>query len=362
MIKNGFYYPVEIFKNLNRINANGEVIGKAQMAIISGNRTAGKTVSIGIEIIKRYLEKKERCLLLARTREQKELFYLRKWWEKKILTVDDNDGIIRDFINNHKIEFTKDNMFIDGDIMCYCESISLSQLVKDAGGYDRCTLIVMDEAIQKGERYLQLNNRPAMERIFEIWQTVARGYPNAEKVTNLVFLANTSDRDNWIFNDLGINKFLRQDTKFVINNGIIVEMVKNENAIKKIETSYMGKIMQLSQCGSTYYKNAQENEFTDNRSFIKHQGLDFKNLKIQFFIRDNYIGVFKTLDGYHVSKIKKDTRTRIICNQVKYHTEEIDYEYSGDWERAVKSMYNSACVTFQNLESKGLFLEFLNIK
>ncbi len=360
MIKDGFYYPIEVFKNLNRVNDNGDVEGKAQLAIILGNRTAGKTVSIGIEIIKRYIERGERALILARTKDQKDVFYLRKWWEK-ILCVDDKEGIISKFNKEHTIEFTKDYMIVDKDIMCYCESISLSQLAKDAGSYNHCTLIILDEAIQKGERYLQINKRPAMERIFEIWQTVGRGYDNAEKVTNLIFIANTSDRDNWIFNDLGINTFLRNDTKFTIHNGMIVEIVKNENVSEKVATSYMGQIMQLSRSGATYYENAQENKFSDNRAFVKPMGLDFKNLKVQFCVRDCFIGIFRKQEGYHVAKINKDSRSRIICNKIKYHTEEIDYEYYGEWEKALRTVYNGANITFQDLESKGLFLEFIGL-
>lgn len=360
MIKNGYYYPVEIFKKLNHLDENNEIVGQGQMAILLGNRTAGKTVSIGIEILKRYENLKERALILARTKDQKDVFYLRKWWEK-ILCVNDSEGVIEEFKKKHNIDFTKDYMIVDNDIMCYCESISMSQTAKDAGSYNHCTLIVLDEAIQKGERYLQINKRPAMERIFEIWQTVGRGYENAEKLTNIIFIANTSDRDNWIFNDLGINSFLRADTKFTVHNGIIVEIVKNENVSEKVATSYMGQIMQLSRSGATYYENAQENKFSDNRAFVKPMGLDFKNLKIQFCIRDCFIGIFKTATGYHIAKINKDSRSRIICNNIKYHTEEIDYEYYGEWEKTLRTVYNGAYITFQDLESKGLFLEFIRL-
>lgn len=360
MIRNGYYYPTEIFQQLTHRNEAGEIVGSAQMAICIGNRTGGKTVGIGIEMIKRYEETGETCMLLSRTEKQKQGGYLKNWWNK-VLNVDDDGGVLKTFREAHTITYSNSSMLVDGAAFCYCEAMSMSKQVKDEGSYDHCANIIIDEAIQKGEAFLWIYGRPAMERVFEIWQTVARGYRDAEKLTHVIFIANTSERDNWVFNDLGVNNFVRKDTKFTTQNGICVEIVKNKIAAKKVESSYMGRIMQSSATGREYYESAQNNAFSDNTAFIFPRGLDFRQLKVQLVERGQYLGVFESGDGFHVAKIEPDSRSRRICNNVKYHTCENEFEENGKWQLNLSEMYKDGRVTFQSQEAKGLFLDFCRI-
>lgn len=362
MIRNGYYVPKEFYDSLMRWDyENKKAIGKAQTGLCFGNRKGGKTVGHGIQMIKNYTERGERCMLLARTDKQKERNYLQAWWNK-ILPVNDDEGIIQKFVKEHDIRITPEAFLVDGDIFCYCEAISMSKKVKDEGSYDHCTTIIMDEAVQIGEHTLWIMGRAAMERIFEIWQTVGRGWEGAVKCTNLIFIANVSTRDNWVFNGLGVNNFIRNDTKFTVQKGICVEIVNNKAASKEIEESYMGMIMKNSIVGKEYYESAQFNKFMDNTAFVKSVGLDFRKLRIQLIVRGECIGVFKTDSGFHVSKIKQDSRSRKICNISKYHTEDVDYEPFGEWEKNLREIYRAGLMTFQTQESKNLFLDFCREK
>lgn len=361
MIKNGYYYPVEALERLKHMDlATGEIAGDANVFICAGNRTAGKTVGIAIKmLIEGYEKRGERGLLLARTEKQKLGGYLEKWWFKT-LNIEDNDGIIPAFKAKHEITFTRDYMLVDGDIMCYCEAISQSHLVKDMGSYDHCTKIIMDEAVQGGESTLQINGRGAMDRIFEIWQTVARGWKYAVACTNLIFIMNTSERNNWLFNDLRINTFLRADTKKTCHRGIYIEIINNKTASKEVDASGMAEIMKNSISGARYYEAAQENKFQDNTAFISPIGLDFANLKIQLLTRDHCLGVFSRGAGWHIAKIEPDSRSGKICKSEAVHKEDTVLEYFGQWEISLKRAYAAGLVTFQTLESKALFEEFLH--
>ena len=362
MIRNGYYVPKEFYDSLMHWDyEKGEAVGKAQTGVCFGNRKGGKTVGHGIEMIKRYNKHNERCMILARTDKQKERNYLQAWWNK-ILNVTDDENIIPEFVKNNDIKITPELMTVNGDPFCYCEAISMSKKVKDEGSYDHCTTIIIDEAVQIGEHTLWIQGRAAMQRIFEIWQTVARGWEGATQCTNLVFIANVSTRDNWVFNELGINNFVRNDTKFTVQKGICVEIVNNKAAAKEIEESYMGMIMRNSISGKEYYESAQNNKFTDNTAFVKSVGLDFRKLRIQLIVRGECIGVFKTDSGFHVSKINPDSRSRKICNMSKYHTEDVDYEPFGEWEKNLREIYRAGLMTFQTQESKNLFLDFCREK
>lgn len=361
MIKNGYYHPDEVYRDLTGLDVNGKVVGKAQSAVCMGNRTGGKTVGHATQMIQNYLIKNERCMLLSRFLTTfKENKYMSGWWNKT-LTVDDDRGIVRKFTDEHKIEFTDKAMLVDGDIMCYGEAISQSKEVKDQGSYNHCTNILLDEAFQLGESYLQIKGRSAMSRIFEIWQTVGRGYPKAEALTHMIFIANVSDMDNWVFNDLELHKFVRLDTKYTIHNGIIVEKCDNKAARKRVELSLMGRIMMNSVSGREYYDAAQNNKYTDNRAFVKAIGLDFKKLKVQLIIREYCLGVFQTDDGFHISTITPDSRARKICNDVKNHTPDVYFEPLSEWTDMLAEAYRKNRVTFQTLESKSLFFAYTGI-
>lgn len=364
MIRNGYYYPVEFYRSLVHFDyEKGEPTGRAAVGVSMGNRKAGKTVGHGIEMIKRYTSNPipERCMLLTRTDKDKKEGYLQKWWEK-IFRINDQDGIIQKFIESHKIEYKPEVMLVDGDPFCYCEAISMSKKVKDTGSYDRCTSVILDEAIQEGESSLWIAGRPAISRIFEIWQTVARGWDEAANATCLIFISNCSERDNWIFNDLKINEFVRKDTKFTTQHGITVEIVDNVIASKEIELSLMGGVMQRSEAGRSYYESATHNTFQDNESFVEPRGLDFRQLEMQLVYQGSYIGIFRTEDGLHAAKIQPDGRSPKICNDILYHSDDVSYEKYGDYENRLRLLYKADKITFQTLEAKTLFLKYVSLK
>lgn len=362
MIYNSHYYPDEVKKHLRWYDPDtDEVKGDAMVAVICGNRKGGKTVGTGLRIlVENYLDRGERCVLLARTDKQMGGGYLEKWWNKVL--VDDDFGISKR-LKEHEIKFSKDVMTVDGDVMCYCVPVSMSRTVKDEYFFDKATTIVLDEAFQDGERSLMIMGRSMMSRIWEIYWTVARGWKHASECTNMIFIANSSQRENWLFVDLGLNNFVRKDTKFTCQKGIVFEMVNNDAINKEFERSLLSEVMKNSKSGSEYMESAVYNAFNDNTAFVKPMPLDFKKLKIQLAIRGHFLGVFDAPGGgAHIAKIERDERSRIICNSQSDHIDGVTYEFWGEAERSLADMYKANKVTFSNQETKGLFLEYCHVK
>lgn len=361
MIKNGYYYPVEMYKHLKRIEG-GEIVGDAQIGICFGNRTGGKTVGHGIKMIQNFTERNETFVLLARTDKQKNAKYLDRWLRNKIFNVRDSEGIIERFVKNSDIKIDNNIALVNDEPFCYCEAISMSHEVKDSGSYCNATTVIMDECVQIGERVLTINGRPAMQRIFEILQTVARGRLHAIDTTNLVFIANVSDRDNWLFNDLGINRFIRNDTKSTCQNGIYVEIVMNEHAKEEVARSTIGKIMVNSVSGKEYYEAAQNNEYQDNKAFVERVGLDFTRLLVQIAIEGRYLGVFRNPNSFHIAIIERDERSETYTRSIRMHDENTKLDYNGGWGDLLYKYYEKGICTFQTLEAKGMFLEYIGVK
>lgn len=363
MIRNGYYYPEEMYESLTHIDKQtGQLAGSAIIGCCFGNRTAGKTVGHGIKLIDLFNESGYTAALLVRTKEDMKNGYLEKWWSSKIFPANDYEGKIEKF-KSRNIQFTSEKMTVDGMDFCYCIPISMSGKMKDTFGGIKCATLLMDEAYQTGERTLMLGvrARPAMARIFEIWQTVARNWDNAVNLTHIIFLANVSERDNWIFNDLGVNTFFRPDTKRTCQKGIYVEIVNNKSASKQVSDSLMGEVMRNSISGAAQYEANQNNAFLDNKSFVVSAGLDFRNCVIQLAVREYTLGVFKTSLGYHISKIDRDSRVHCTCNDVFNHTESVEYDPSNQWGIILTELYADGKITFQTQEAKGLFFEYAKI-
>lgn len=363
MIRNGYYYPDEMYEHLTHINKKtGKIEGTAIIGCCFGNRTAGKTVGHAIKLIDLFNESGYTAALLVRTKDDMKSGYLEKWWTSKIFPADDYEGKIKAF-RNRDIQFTAEKMTVDGMDFCYCIPISMSAKMKDTFGGARCATLLMDEAYQTGERLLMLGvrARPAMARIFDIWQTVARNWDNAINLTHIIFLANVSERDNWIFNDLGVNTFFRPDTKRTCQKGIYIEIVNNKTAAKAVTESLMGQVMKNSISGAAQFEANQNNMFLDNKAFVVPAGLDFKNCVMQLAVREYTLGVFRTSLGVHISKINRDARVPCTCNDAANHTEHTEFDPSNQWGMMLQEIYANGQMTFQSQESKGLFLEYVNL-
>ena len=86
MIRNGYYYPVEMYEHLTHIDKNtGSIAGSAIIGCCFGNRTAGKTVGHAIKLIDLFNESGYTAALLVRTKDDMKNGYLEKWARQGVL-------------------------------------------------------------------------------------------------------------------------------------------------------------------------------------------------------------------------------------------------------------------------------------
>lgn len=291
--QNEYYWkPARVFKHLKKENyETGEIEGDANIAIIFSNRGGGKTVNVGIELLKRWEQYRERCMVLCRTQSQQREGYIRAFWHK-VLKVDDDEGYLNSFRQLHEIDMSNNAVLkIDGDVFCYCEGISGSEKVRNTGSYDNCRWIVIDEVISFNEGARD-NGQTPLQRIWTIWETVARGYKQATDATNMIMMANISRYNNWLIQDLNLTDFIDEKTKFTCQRGIVYEKFINTYSQSKLANSTMGLIMENSRSGQQYFAANQKNEYTDTYSTVVKMNLDFNKLTYQFSIRDRTFGIF----------------------------------------------------------------------
>lgn len=363
MIKNGYYFPYESWNKLTHINyETGEIVGSASISIDLGSRSSGKTVGWIFTLLKNFRETGERFCLMSRTQKQIEKGYLKNWICKFLNIIKSNDKDTEELLEwakNQNIEFNKNNIKINNNILCYCVPISMSEQVKEDIDFNNCKNLVMDEAIRPGERTSYIQGRPTMERIWEIFITMARGSENSLNTSNIIFISNVSEYNNWIFNDLNIQKFFKEESKFTCQNGIVINRVINKIKNEELKQSIVGNVMNMSKTGTKYLNSSFLNEYTDNSDFIKKIGLNFNDLEIQLYIKNRFLGVFKNEYFYHIGEIEKDSRSEIITNEPNSHSEQIKYDPNNQIIILLKNKYIRRKITFQDQVSKDLFLQFI---
>lgn len=364
MIRNGYYFPEEIFKHLKHIDSEGNIKGDAAVGISFGSRTAGKTVGFIVKLLEEFYSTGRSFILLSRTKDQINEGYLEKWFRKFYnieKSKDPQTNIMLQKIKSSKVDFSKDTIKVDEKILAYCVPLTLSRKVKDQCQFDRVGYIIFDEAVQLGENTLWIMGQPAIRRIYDISVTAARGYEDAMNLTNLVFIFNVSDYDNWIFSEYNIEKFFNKQSKFSCQKGIVIEKVDNEIKNDKILKSTLGRVIASGVIGSEYLETNINNKYTDNDEFVKKRGLDFTKLTLQFAIHDKILGIFKFSDYYHIAIIDKSNKSRIICKEPELHTADVTLEFNNQIIDVVLEAYIKKMVTFHSQSAKNLFLEFVGL-
>ena len=363
MIRNGYYFPAEIWKNLVHYNKEtDEIEGTAAVAMDFGTRSAGKTAGHSGYLTKDFIENGNRFCLACRTQKQKENGYLKKWYGKFLNISESKDKETQellDYLKNHEIKIDNDNIYLDDKIMAYCVALSMSGKVKDEVAFDHCRKLVIDEAIRPGERSLWIQGQSAMQRIWDIFWTMARGDDLAISTSSIIFISNVFEYDNWVFNDFKVFDFFKPESKFTCQKGFVINKVENKIKNKEIEDSIMGNLMKRSETGSKYLNSAIRNEYSDNSAFVEKKGLNFDNLKLQLFIKGSFLGIFYDNEKYHVAKIEKDERSKIITMETKSHSDDVKLEIDNDIVKSVKRQYIRGKATFQTQDAKDLFLDFI---
>lgn len=377
--QNEYYWkPIRVFKHLKKENyETGEIEGDANIAIIFSNRGGGKTVNVGIELLKRWEQYRERCMVLCRTQSQQREGYIRAFWHK-VFKVDDDEGYLNSFRQIHEIDMSNNAFLkIDGDVFCYCEGISGSEKVRNTGSYDNCRNIVIDEVISFNEGARD-NGQTPLQRIWTIWETVARGYKNATDVTNMIMMANISRYNNWLIQDLALTDFIDEKTKFTCQRGIVYEKFINTYSQSKLANSTMGLIMEHSRSGQQYFAANQKNEYTDTFSTVVKLALNFDNLLYQFSIRDRTFGLFQITysslhyeegkwvrsPDMHIAKIDKVPGKVCFATDVTSVNVSQGETMAGMYEliKMLQNMIKRGTVSFQTYEARDAVYKLAGFK
>lgn len=361
MIKDGYYYPDWIWSKKAEIDESTKLrIAFAVFLFIIGNRGSGKSVGVGLAILNDYIEKGYQCALIRRYDKDFEGTdtSMQSFWEKCYKFWEHKD--------EHQITFKSNTAYIDNKKFCYPIALNKVDNVKHLD-FENVHTIIFDEFIPETKRYVQIKGMNELMIIFNILDTIARGRPKAKDTTSVIFISNTVTADNLYFNELGINKILRDNTKRIDREkemGYVLEKVYNEEVAKETVESSFGKLLLNTKTGRNYLGYAQGNQFRDNKDFIcgKIKGKQ-KYLFTFIYAGTQFSAKFSEDKNfwYLSESIDKTFPKRIALTKEDHslNTSLINATYRETF-KSFKKIYENGDLYFENLKLKHIWEEVYN--
>lgn len=211
-----------------------------------GSRSIGKSTGFAIYMIKRYLKEGSKFIYVRRTEDEVQNT-CKSFFSTAIQILKDNGEDIEDFKYENKDYYIK---LTGEEEYKQCGTVvPLSQEQKyKSRNFSEYNTIIYDEFISRDpNRYLGNKDN----RLFEydcalsLYQTVDRGIGQSyQNDTIFIFTANNSSYYNPIFMALGIDEYLRTDTKICAPKGKlwIVEQTTSVKGTETIKDSYGYKL------------------------------------------------------------------------------------------------------------------------
>lgn len=236
---------------------------------ILGSRSTGKSTGISTYTVKKYLDKKFKFMYVRRTKEETQRTC--KTFFSNAITILKNvaEYPIEDFKYDSRYYYIK----MKGQDWEECGTIvDLNKEYKyKSNNYQDYGTIIYDEFMAPSSReYLgsKANMFEEYERCISLYQTVDRGLGRAARnETEFFFIGNLSSYFNPIFMALGIDNYLRTDTRICAPKGQqwLVQQVVSVKATEQLKESVAYQLS-TEQIRNYAYENIA---FDNNMEFVE---------------------------------------------------------------------------------------------
>lgn len=216
------------FYDGTKILSMKDINGKTpSIFIIVSNRTAGKTTWFNRYLVKKFLEKGEKFMLVYRWKNELNDISVKFFKDIQELFFPNCEMTEKKFCKGNFIE-----LFINNKSCGYAVSINRADQVKKYSHYfSDVERILMDEFQSEDNRYCPNE----ITKFISIKTSVSRGKGKQQRYVPVYMLANPYSMINPYYMELGISDRLYKNTKFLRGDGYVFEQNLNESAAKAME-------------------------------------------------------------------------------------------------------------------------------
>lgn len=359
MIKNGFYYPDWIWKQkLHKNEDTGSFDGSCAFCFIEGNRRAGKSVGVGIYALHDFFQYGYKTALIRRymkdfedpKKKAMENFWQKSWpWFLHYYPE----------YKGHELVFDGSYCYIDDKLFSYPVALNLFNDYKNQN-FDNVRTIIYDEYVtESGSR---LKNE--VFAAYNIYDSIARGRPDALKTTSIIFLSNVISSVSDFHVELGIDREIRPDTKRIARpeKGWCLEIVRNEIASETMQESPIARVMKSGTVGRQYLGYSQGNKARENHDFIAPKLDPGENFRVlyQIIIGSRAITIGNTLNGLYLTDKPYNVYYKFAIFPSDVQAGVMLLSDVPSFQQRIKSLkfyYSMGVLRFNSMRTKSLFLD-----
>lgn len=341
-----FYNGTKIL-SMNDINGN-----KPELYIVSGNRSSGKTTFFSRYFIKKFINKKEKFLLLYRYNY--ELDNVSEKFFKEINAL---------FFQNYTMVEKRKNkgvyieLYLNDELCGYATSINNADMIKKLSHlFSDVKRILFDEFQSETNHYCDNE----INKFISIHTSIARGGGNAVRYVPVFMLSNTVSLLNPYFTNLGISSRIKKDTKFLKGNGYVFEQNMNEKVSNEQKES--GFNLAFSE-HCNYISYMTENIYmNDSLSFIekpKGENKYLATIKIKnclYSIRE-----YEELGILYCSKsIDKTNKNKISISASEHEVNYVMLRNNDIFIQSLRYYFEQGCFRFEDISCKDAIINLLS--
>ena len=342
------YYDIN-YKLYNMLDINKR---RPEVYIADGNRTAGKSFSIKSKLLKEALEKED----------ENQFIYIYRY-------KDDMPGCGESFFGDVvdvKYEGAEygEKSLVNGKIFQLIfegKVVGFTCALSIARKYKQMSALFLDVGNMFFDEYQDEDNiyipgEPG--KLHSLHTSIARGKGKHVRYVPLYMASNTVSILNPYYSTFGINKRLKEDTKFLRGDGWVFERTFNKNAAEAFQESGFNRAFK----NSGYFQYASENAYlNDNYALIeKPKGRGEYMLSIKN--ANKWYGVFRYPNVIYVSTSYDAYFRYRVCFTVDDVTDDrlVKIGTNNFMVTMMRDYFNRGEVRFQDLTCKNVFLDMIS--
>ena len=337
------------FYNGNRLLTMKDIDGETpEIFIVDGNRSAGKSFFFKELLVKHFLKRGEKFIILAR--QGNEINGTIEAFFKDIVEVKFPDI-------TYSGEWVCDQLFqkiyINDKHAGYCIALNQADKIKK-----KSTMFVDAAAIFFDEFQTDRYCTDEVNKFISIHISIARGGGKHTRYVPVYMCSNHVSILNPYYIVFGIYKrWIPQQYFFMRGPGWVFEFTFNEEAATKIIQTGFGKAV----ASSTYMQHATQNSsLLDNCNFVCKVKGDKRIFTV--LIRDGKeFGVWNVNDDvlYVSSKTEPNWPFKLTFKTSDHNVSRILQKKGDYYAKAMRDMFNQGRMRFESLEAKDAFLDFI---
>lgn len=347
------YYDGTKLLSLKDINGN-----TPEIFIACGNRSAGKTTYFSRMLIKRFLNKGKKFVILYRF--SKELKDVSEKFFSDINTLFFPNFSMFDLPRANgafRELFIKDNTKSDdkGNACGYAVALNSADEIKKYSHFfkDVCA-VYFDEFQSETNHYCT----DEVNKFISIHVSMARGGGSVVRYLPVYMCSNTVSLLNPYFAAFGIHKRINKETKYLRGDGLVFEQTYNEAAADAQKSS--GFIRAFN--NNNYVRYSTENIYlNDNLSFVeKMTGLNKYLVTIRYNSKEYAIRQY--IDAgliYCDDRVDNTFKSKICVTTEDHNINYVMLKQNDIYIIMLRKYFARGCFRFKNLECKDAVLSLL---